>query len=182
MAASHLLLSVLLAVALVKSSARPDPNTAPKPLVHMATVDAPIRDVWDACTTSEGIRSWMVAEGTVDLTVGGLIRTSYTKGSDLTGPDVIENKILCFDPEKMIAMQCVRTPAAFPFKDAIAKVWTILYFDKVGPNKTKVTCRMLGYDASINSMKMRDLFQRGNQQELDELVKHFSKKLKSRKA
>ncbi|MCE9557346.1 MAG: SRPBCC domain-containing protein [Armatimonadetes bacterium] len=150
--------------------------TATLPLVHFATVDAPLKDVWNAYTTTEGIKSWMVAEGTIDLKIGGLMRTSYTPGSKLNGPDVIENKIICFDPERLVSLQTVRTPESFPFKKAIAGVWTNLYFEAVGPKQTKVTCRTLGFDGSQESTSLRLFFNRGNQQELDELVKHFSKK------
>lgn len=150
--------------------------TATQPLVHFATVNAPVKDVWNAYTTTKGIKSWMVAEGTVDLRIGGLMRTSYTAGSDLTGKDVIENKIISFDPERMFAIQTVRFPDGFPFKTAISKVWTVLYFEPVGAKQTKVICRMLGWDGTDESTQMRKFFMRGNQQELDELQKHFGKK------
>jgi len=35
---------------------------------------------------------------------------------------------------------------------------------------------MLGWDGTDESTQMRKFFMRGNQQELDELVKHFGKK------
>ena len=47
--------------------------TATQPLVHFATVNAPVKDVWNAYTTTKGIKSWMVAEGTVDLRFAGKI-------------------------------------------------------------------------------------------------------------
>ncbi len=150
--------------------------TARQPLVHFATVNAPVKEIWDAYTTTKGIKSWMVAEGTIDLKIGGLMRSSYTPGSDLTGKDVIENKIISYDPEHMLTIQTVKFPDGFPFKNAILKVWTVLYFEPVGEKQTKVTCRMLGWDGSDESTQMRKFFMRGNQQELDELVKHFGKK------
>ncbi|MEI8282216.1 MAG: SRPBCC domain-containing protein [Armatimonadota bacterium] len=149
--------------------------TATQPLVVSAIVDAPVKDIWKAYTTEAGIKSWMVAEGTIDLKVGGLMRTSYKKGSDLTGPDVIENKILSFDPEHMFAMQTVRTPQNFPYKKAIFDVWTVLYFESMGPKKTNVICRTLGFDGTQESTNLRLFFMRGNKIELDELVKHFKK-------
>jgi uncharacterized protein YndB with AHSA1/START domain len=150
--------------------------TATQPLVVEGVVRAPAIDVWKAYTTVEGIKSWMVAEGTIDLRIGGLLRTSYKKGSDLTGPDVIENKIISFDPEHMIAMQTVRTPEKFPFKKAIYKVWTVLYFQAVDSKSTKVTCRTIGFDGSQESTDLRLFFMRGNRQEMNELINHFKKK------
>lgn len=87
--------------------------TADQPLIHTVTVDAPVKEVWKAYTTTSGITSWMVPKGEIALRVGGYIRTSYSKQSTLTGPDVIENTILAFDPEKMLSMKCTRLQAIF---------------------------------------------------------------------
>jgi hypothetical protein len=145
------------------------------PITATAIVGAPVKEVWQAYTSSEGIRSWMVASGTVDLRLNGLMRTSYKKGSDLTGNDVIENKIISLDSERMITIQCTKTPENFPFKGALMKAWTVLYFEPIGKAKTKVTCRMLGFDESKESQQCRNFFEKGNQTELNELVKYFAK-------
>jgi uncharacterized protein YndB with AHSA1/START domain len=149
--------------------------TANQPLVHTAVADAPPAEVWKAFTTKEGITSWMVNAGEVDLRVGGKMRTSYTKGSDLTGPDVIENTILSYDPERMLSFRITRAPEKFPFKKAAQHVWTVLYFEPVEGGKTRVTCRMLGYESDEESVQMRLFFLHGNQQTMDALVKHFGK-------
>ena len=149
--------------------------TAEQPLVHSAVVDAPLTQVWQAWTTTAGITSWMVPAGEIELRVGGKMRTSYTKGSDLKGPDVIENTIICFDPLHMLSIKISKAPERFPFKKAMEHVWTVLYFEKVGEDKTKVVCRMLGYDGQSESVQMRLFFMQGNQQTLDSLVKHFAK-------
>ncbi|MBS1718320.1 MAG: SRPBCC domain-containing protein [Armatimonadetes bacterium] len=151
-------------------------SDATTPIVASAVVSGPVAEVWKAYTTCEGLNSWMVAASAVDLRVGGYIRTSYTKGSDCTGPDVIENRILSFDPERMVSMQTVRTPERFPFKEAIKKTWVNIYFEPMGQTKTKVTCRMMGFDSTPDSVQLRKFFEQGNQLELDKLVEYFSKK------
>jgi uncharacterized protein YndB with AHSA1/START domain len=148
---------------------------ADQPLVHTAIVNAPVSEVWKAWTTKEGITSWMVASGEIDLRVGGKMRTSYTKGSDLTGPDVIENSILCLDPQRMLSIKIAKAPERFPFQRAMQNVWTVIYFEPVEEKRTKVTCRMIGFDHEEESVKMRLFFLQGNQQTLDALVKHFDK-------
>ena len=150
-------------------------QTLPTPLEHQAIVGAPVGDVWRAYTTTEGLKSWMVAEGSINLKIGGLMKTAYKRGTTLDGPDAIVNKILSLDPERMITIQCVHPPAKFPYKSATEKLWTVIYFEPVGESQTRVTCRMLGFDASAESEKVRGFFQTGNQQELDALVKHFEK-------
>ena len=146
------------------------------PIACSAVVPGSVKEVWNAYTSSEGIKSWMAASGTVDLRLGGLMRTSYRKGSDLKGDDVIENKIISLDPEHMITIQCVGTPATFPFKAALMKLWTVLYFEPVNAKEAKVTCRMLGFDESKDSQQCRSFFKTGNQSELNSLVKRFTAK------
>src|SRR5262249_49607997 len=149
--------------------------TADQPLVHSAIVNGPVAEVWKAYTTKAGMTSWMVAEGEIDLKVGGKMRTSYTKGSDLTGSDVIENTIISFDPLRMISIKITKAPERFPFKRAMQRVWTVLYFEPVDENRTRVTCRMLGFDGEEESVRMRLFFNQGNQQTMDALVKYFER-------
>ena len=150
--------------------------TADQPLVHSVVVDAPVKEVWKAYTTTSGIKAWMVPEGEVALRVGGYLRTSYSKGSKLKGPDVIENTILAFDPERMLSIKCTKTPEKFPFKNAMENVWTVPYFKAVDESRTEVVCRMMGFDGSAESMQMKDFFRRGNQQEFEMLTKYFKSK------
>ena len=151
-------------------------QNATDPAVATAVVQGPLKEVWRAYTNPKELNKWMVAASAVDLRVGGYMRTSYKKGSDLTGPDVIENRILSFDPERMVSMQTVRTPDRFPFKEAIKKTWVNLYFEPIGKTKTRVTCRMMGFDTTPESVQLRKFFEQGNQLELDKLVQHFKKK------
>lgn len=149
--------------------------TADQPLVSTQVINAPVADVWKAFTTTEGIKSWMVAEGDVDLRIGGKFRTGYQPGTDLNGPNAIENTILAFDPERMITIQNTKAPEKFPFKKAIAEVWTVIYFESLSAKQTRVTSRMLGYRQEDEFIKMRRFFMDGNKQTLEELKKHFEK-------
>ena len=149
--------------------------TADQPIVTIGTVGAPVRDVWSAWTTNEGIRTWMVASGNVDFRIGGSYRTSYLKNSDLQGPDTIENSILAYDLHRMIAIKNTRAPEKFPFKDAIAKTWTVIYFKELDAAHTEVTIRMNGFDATEESSKMKAFFVKGNQSSMDALVNKFAK-------
>lgn len=152
-----------------------DRITALEPLVCSVKLKASAHDIWNAWTTGSEISKWMVASGTVDLRIGGLIRTSYEKGSDLTGPSVIENEIIAYDPDRMLAIKNKRAPDNFPFKAAIAKTWTVIYIQPQG-DETEVTVRMMGWDYTEDSQTMKGFFKSGNQSTLDSLAKYFSQK------
>jgi uncharacterized protein YndB with AHSA1/START domain len=155
---------------------QPQPTPTDQPLTAVATVPAPIKDVWKAYTTTDGIIAWMVPKGTVDFRIGGKYVTSYDPKSDLKGSDTIENTILCFDPERMVTIRCTKTPENFPFKRAMSEVWTTVYFRSISESKTEVTCRMIGFDGSDESNRLRDFFKTANQFVLDEMVKYFKSK------
>lgn len=151
------------------------PARAPEPLVTERLIEASVAEVWRAWTTTEGIKSWMVAEGDIDLKVGGLMRTGYQAGTDLAGPNAIHNTIIAYDPERMLAIRVSRAPEKFPFKKAISEVWTVIYLSPVSPKQTQVTVRMLGYRDDEEHNKMREFFAYGNKVTLDALEKRFAR-------
>jgi uncharacterized protein YndB with AHSA1/START domain len=151
----------------------PAPVLAADPVVSETVVNAPVAAVWNAWTTVEGMQAWMVAKTDIDLRVGGLWRTSYTRDADLAGDAAIHHRVLAFDPGRMFAFQTVKTPKTFPFP-AILKTWTIVYLEPVNAGQTKVTVRMVGYGDDEESLKMRAFFEVGNKATLDALVKRFA--------
>jgi len=154
----------------------PPPEDETSPISCSVIVSAPVKDVWAAYTTTAGVTAWMAPKATVDMRVGGKFRTAYDKNSSLDGPDVIENTILSFDPERMYSIQCTKTPDSFPFKRTMAHIWTVVYFRPVNPGKTEVECRMIGWDGSDESNQVRAFFAKNNRVELDELVKYFTRR------
>ncbi len=178
-----MILSLTLAALVAAQQQQKDPAermlelaTADQPLVTSAVVDAPARAVWRAWTEAAEIKKWMVAEAEFELKIGGKMKTAYAAGTDLNGPNAIENTVIAYDPERMLTIKVSRPPAAFPFKDAIAKCWTVIYFKPVSEEKTEVVVRMLGYDHTEDSQTMKGHFKAGNQYTLDKLVEHFAKK------
>lgn len=162
---------------LVAWLALPQASLAPastEPLVAQAVVDAPVDEVWKAFTTKEGIESWMVASGDVDLRIGGLMRTTYRSGADLEGETAIHQTILSIDPGRMLSFRTIKSPKDFPFAEAISQSWTIVYLEPVQTGRTRVTVKMLGYDSRPESQKMRGFFELGNKATLDALVKRFA--------
>lgn len=150
--------------------------TADQPLVSSTVVGAPVKEVWRAWTDASEMKKWMVAEAEFELKLGGKMKTAYAKGTDVNGPDAIENTVIAYDPERMLTIRVTRPPQNFPFKEAIAKCWTVVYFTPVDEDKTQVVVRMLGYDLTQDSQTMKGHFKAGNKYTLDKLVEHFEKK------
>jgi uncharacterized protein YndB with AHSA1/START domain len=145
-------------------------------LIHEAVVEANVHDVWAAFATGEGLRSWMAPHAEIDLRIGGLMRSNYNAKGTLGDPSTIENRVLAFEPGRMLAMQVAKTPAGFPFPTAIYRMWTVIYFDAVAPGSTRVRSVSLGFTATDESQKMRAFFDQGNAATLKSLQGRFARR------
>lgn len=143
------------------------------PIVAERIVPAPLTDVWAAWTTSDGLRSWLAPHASIDLRVGGLMRTNYNAQGTLGDAQTIENAILSFEPERMLSIRVAKAPANTPFPNTIGEMWTVLYFEAVGVDRTKVRVVGQGFTQAAESWRMREFFKRGNVTTLDQLERHF---------
>src|SRR5262249_253656 len=98
---------------------------------------------------------------------------SYNKDADLNGDDAIHHTILAYDVGRMLSYRTVKTPKGFAFAKALSKTWNVIYFEPAGPDRTKVTARMLGFTDDEESQKMQAFFERGNKTTMDALVRRF---------
>src|SRR5262245_54913203 len=144
-----------------------------EPIVTEAVVNASLGDVWKMFTTKEGVESWMVAKTDIDLRAGGMWRTSYSKDSNMDDDSAIHQMILAYDPQRMLAFHTIKPPKNFPFPAAIARTWTVVYFETVGDSRTRVTTRMLGFGDDEESQRMRKFFEAGNRKTLEALQKKY---------
>jgi uncharacterized protein YndB with AHSA1/START domain len=159
-----------------QTSKRRVPEVSASELVAECMIAAPRDAVWAAFTTKEGQESWNVAHAEIDLKVGGKMRTHYDAAGRIGDPNTIENIILCFEPQKMLAIQVQNPPEKFPYKDAIKKMWTVLYFDDAGPTLTRLRVVGTGYGDDEESRKLRAFFDRGNAYTLKKLQDRFAPK------
>lgn len=144
------------------------------PIVSEAIVEAPLDAVWAAWTTSDGLRSWLAPHAAIDLRVGGLMRTNYNVRGALDDPQTIENRVLSYDPGRMLSIKVAKAPDSFPFPNAIQEMWTVIYLEEAGTGRTRVRVVGLGFGAGDESQKMRAFFERGNAMTLEGLQRHFS--------
>jgi uncharacterized protein YndB with AHSA1/START domain len=148
------------------------PDTAP--MVVEALLDAPVAEVWKVFSTPEGFKALGVAKCDMDFRIGGLIRSCYSEASTLGDPSTIQNRILAFEPERMLAFRIDRPPKDFPFPQAWASVWSVATFTDAGGGRTLLRLAQMGYTGEEESRKMRAFFEAGNAWTLKKLQKHFN--------
>ncbi len=146
---------------------------AAEPQVTEGFINASPAEVWRIFTTSEGYKLTGATLAEVDLQIGGLIRAHYDPQGNLGDAETIVNEILAYEPERMLAMRIKQPPASFPYKDAVAGTWTVIYMTPAGDNMTQVRIIGLGYSDAPQSQAMRKFFAAGNRSTLDHIGKRY---------
>lgn len=138
-------------------------------------VDAPVARVWEAWTTTPGLQAWLAPHADIQLRIGGLMRTQYDPQGKLTDASAIANRVLAFEPHRMLAIQVTTAPADFPFRARVGEMWTVLYLAPTADGKTAVRIVGLGFGDDAEAQRMREFFDKGNAYTLTQLQQHFSR-------
>ncbi|MFO0972112.1 MAG: SRPBCC domain-containing protein [Phycisphaerae bacterium] len=158
------------------------PAVSAEPLVVEGVIDAPQARVWASWTTAAGLESWIAPHADIDLQIGGKMRVAYDAAATLGDESTIENTILAFEAPRMIAIRATHPPKGFPFPNAIRDTWSVVYFEPVGPRRTRVRVVGLGYGDDEESQRMRGFFAKGNAFTLNKLAEHLAPGSTSRPA
>ena len=141
--------------------------------VNEATVNAPVAALWKVWTSGEGYKALGVAQAEVDFRVGGIIRSHYKATGVLGDEETIENRILAYEPQRMIAIRIERPPKSFPFQESSKKTWTVITFTDLGDGRTHLRVASMGFGRDEESTSMRRFFEAGNAATLKTLQTHF---------
>lgn len=144
-----------------------------EPQVTESFINAPVAEVWNLFTTSDGFRRTGAAQAQVDLRIGGEIRAHYDLNGKLGDPETIVNEILAYEPQRMLAIRVKQAPASFPEPQAVREIWTVLYFTPSGADMTHIRIVGLGYSDDQASRAVRDHFAKGNRWTLDHIAKQY---------
>jgi uncharacterized protein YndB with AHSA1/START domain len=143
--------------------------------VTEGTIHAPVTKVWQVWTTGEGYKALGPAQADVDFRIGGMIRSKYATGGTLGDEETVVNRILAYEPERMIALRIERPPKSFPFREAWKNMWTVITFRDLGNGETWLRVASLGFGADEESVKMRKFFEAGNAATLKTLQTRLAK-------
>jgi uncharacterized protein YndB with AHSA1/START domain len=168
--------AVLSAATIFWSSVAADEDTFRVTSEH--EINASVAEVWKAFTTDAGLKLWMAPVVKIDLKIGGKMSSSYIEDATLGDDSTIENTIMAYDPNRMLALQATRFPKGFSFEDAAKGTWSVFYFSKLSPTRTKVVIVGLGYRDDEQSQKMRSFFATANEYSMDKLNKALQARAK----
>lgn len=153
----------------------PGPGRANESVVTEGVVGAPVVAVWNAWTTAAGLKSWLAPHADIDLRIDGLMRSNYDPKGSLADPGTIENRILAYEPERMLTIRVAKAPDKFPFRSKVGDMWTVVYFQPLADGQTHLRIVGLGFGSDDESQRMKEFFNQGNAYTLAQLQKRFQR-------
>lgn len=115
-------------------------------------IDAPCEKVWQAVSTTEGLRSWYSESARIDLRLGGKL---YWKDPATTPPQQnLVSRVLSFDPGVSLALKAISVPTDLPSRRIAKGAWSVVYIEPVSSGKTRVRvrCFLTGRSRKIDAI------------------------------
>jgi uncharacterized protein YndB with AHSA1/START domain len=138
-----------------------------KELQFTVTVPASLDDVWAACSTTEGLKTWLWSDARVDLRPNGDWLVLYPGGKTGGGT------IVSFKNKKQLTVRAL-APETFP---TVRKERTMAVFEfaAVDTSHTKVTLSQFGWKEGKEWDDAYEYLSKGNAQLLAQLKNRFEK-------
>jgi uncharacterized protein YndB with AHSA1/START domain len=148
-------------------------DTGERILRHQALINAGLKQVWEAFTTSQGLMSFAAPFVNLDFRVGGTWESSYERDAQPGDPANIINEILSYLPMEMLSIRIKQTPPGFPHPEIGKQLWTVNQFEACDKRRTQVTTTMLGWQEGPEWEEVFEMFKRGNALTLGWLYERF---------
>lgn len=150
-----------LAQTAVQDCSRTEPG-GERTLCHEVVVETSSAEVWRLWASDEGLRSWLAPVAAIDLRPGGAFETSYDPAGQIGAANNIRNRVVAVVPERLLVIQVARAPPGFPHADEARELTTLIEFEPIDANTTRVRGSMLGYRAGEAFDALYAFFERGN--------------------
>jgi hypothetical protein len=111
------------------------PTYADDSIVTEGVIDAPVNEVWDAWTTTAGLGKWLAPHADIDLRIEGVMRANYDPEGALGDANTIENRILAYEPGRMLAIRAQGHRLIFHSRNVSATC------GRSCPSRTRATAR-----------------------------------------
>jgi uncharacterized protein YndB with AHSA1/START domain len=121
---------------------------------NSAILNAPIKKVWEAWVTREGMESWLSPAAEIDPRPGGVYRAIYFPAATRPVDRGNDGKIIAMETEKMLSITWM-TP--IPIAELKGNSTTLVaYFHAIAPDRTRVDIYNFGYGQSESWKRAHD--------------------------
>jgi uncharacterized protein YndB with AHSA1/START domain len=133
------------------------------------------QQVWEAVSTSAGLRTFVAPVTEVEMKTGGRYYTNYNPAAKIGDPGTIYNSVLTYVPLEMVAIHVKLGTKIFPESVANADLLSaIMEIKDLGKDGVRVSETMTGWQQGEDWDKVYKFFQTGNAYVLGQLYKRFA--------
>lgn len=131
--------------------------------------------VWEAVSTSAGLRTFVAPVAEVQMKSGGRYFTNYDPAARIGDPGTVLNTVLTYVPLEMVAIHVRLGTKIFPASVAEAdQLSAIMQIKDLGNGSVRVSEIMTGWQSGEDWDKVYKFFQTGNAYVLGQLYKRFA--------
>jgi uncharacterized protein YndB with AHSA1/START domain/uncharacterized protein YciI len=162
-------------VSLLAENQSPDryvKNPSDKMIHKEVTVPATLEEVWNAWTTTEGVKSFFSPNAKVELRVGGPFEIYFMMDAPYGMRGSEDCRILSYLPMEMLSFEWNAPPDFGDLRYQLTRV--ILQFDEIEPGKIKVVLAQAGWGKGEDWDKLFDYFDRAWEMVLANFEKQFT--------
>lgn len=134
-----------------------------------AEVPASLAEVWALWAESDQLSTWMAPVAAIELRPGGMMEASYHPAGRIGDAGNILNRVVAVTPMQSLSIQVERTPPGFPHADVVRELVTVIEFEPLSTNATRVRVSMTGYREGAAYDELYAFFARGNAWTLQKL-------------
>ncbi|MEZ4411042.1 MAG: SRPBCC domain-containing protein [Polyangiales bacterium] len=142
-------------------------------------VAASPREVFDAWTTSEGLRAWMGIPSTLELRVGGAYEWLFLDDAPVGLRGSEGCQVLAYLPDEMLAFSW-NAPPSIPYART-RRAWVVVTFAP-SPVGARLRLRHLGFGTAGDWPDVRPYFDRAWDSVLARLAAHYAQRMRARSA
>lgn len=145
-------------------------------LTQEVTINAPVKKVWEAYSTSKGWQAWVAPVAEVELKIGGVIKTNYRKGGTVNDADAITLHVINYVPERVLTLQA-EVSKNWPeiLKEREKQMFNVITFTPLGEGKTKLVSYGIGYRDTPALQRLLKFFVSANEQTFRKLIAYVEK-------
>ena len=137
-------------------------------------VDTSIAETWKLIATEEGIKKWMAPVATLDLRIGGMLKTNYNQNAKIEDKGTITLGIISYIPSEMLTYKITLNELfAEKCRKEDKNLQHIIQLTSLGQNKTKITSVMVGWGQGKEWDEAYSFFEKGNVWTFKNLAKSF---------
>ncbi|MCK8479802.1 SRPBCC family protein [Psychroserpens algicola] len=116
-----------------------------KIITKTATVNCSVETSWWKWSTHEGLKTFFGKNNVIELKPGGSFEIYFSEDEAIKEKGGEGNKILSFQPKKMISFSWNAPPNIPTVRNHEHKTWVVVSFEKIDENQTKVELSHLGW-------------------------------------